>query len=546
MTNLFSKLNITIVFVAIGVVYFIGMFVDVMDIDAAQYASLAREMLDSSGFLQVKLRNVDYLDKPPLSFWLASLSFWAFGYSNLAYKLPSVLFSILAIYSTFRFAKIYYSKEIAILSAVILATTQAFFLINNDCRTDTVLIGCIAFASWHLAGYLKCKNWPNFIFAFVGISFAMLSKGPLGLMVPVLGFGFDLLLKKDFKNIFQWQWLVGLVVIAIFLAPMCLGLYQQYGIKGLQFYFWDQSFGRITGSNSTWKNDPDPFFLLHSFAWSFLPWPLLFFTAVFFKLKTLWIQKFKVIDNQEFITISAIVFSYLILSRSQYQLPHYIYSIFPFSSILTAAFVFKLVELGQKWVRSFYLLQMIVCIILLAVVAVLSFWPFQFNALQVCIFASMGILFIYLIFQKEINQLHKIILLSTFTAIGVNLLMNSHVYPSLLKYQPSHEIADYLRSKNVDERHFFIFNDFYSHSLDFYTQSVNQEVVDLAFFETLKEGEVYYCYTNSKGLEILTTNQIKYTLVGTYLEYPVTRVSLPFLNPSTRAERLVEKYLISL
>jgi 4-amino-4-deoxy-L-arabinose transferase-like glycosyltransferase len=83
---------------AIVVVYIISGFVDVMEVDAAQYASIAREMLERGEYLQVTNRYVDYLDKPPLLFWLSALSFKVFGISNVAFKLPSLLFAIVGIF----------------------------------------------------------------------------------------------------------------------------------------------------------------------------------------------------------------------------------------------------------------------------------------------------------------------------------------------------------------------------------------------------------------------------------------------------------------
>ncbi|NJO89860.1 MAG: hypothetical protein HC831_13620 [Chloroflexia bacterium] len=87
----------------------------------------------------------DYLDKPPLLFWLSSLSIMVLGISNIAYKLPSVLIAILGIYSTYRFSRIWYSKEKALVSSLILASCQALFLITNDVRTDTNLLGLTIF-----------------------------------------------------------------------------------------------------------------------------------------------------------------------------------------------------------------------------------------------------------------------------------------------------------------------------------------------------------------------------------------------------------------
>jgi hypothetical protein len=79
-------------------------------------------------------------------------------------------------------------------------------------------------------------------------------------------------LKRQWSSFFKWQWLVGLIWVGLLLLPMCIGLYQQFdlhpekvmygrsGTSGLRFFFWTQSFGRLTGEN-VWKNNADIFFL---------------------------------------------------------------------------------------------------------------------------------------------------------------------------------------------------------------------------------------------------------------------------------------------
>ena len=74
------------------VVYIAGWFIDLMQEDAAQYGSIAQEMMQNGSYLQVKHRGADYLDKPPLLFWLVSFSFKLFGVHNFAYRIPSFIF----------------------------------------------------------------------------------------------------------------------------------------------------------------------------------------------------------------------------------------------------------------------------------------------------------------------------------------------------------------------------------------------------------------------------------------------------------------------
>jgi 4-amino-4-deoxy-L-arabinose transferase-like glycosyltransferase len=103
--------NSNIYFGFIALVCIIGLGIDMMDIDAAQYASISREMMQSGNFLQLYDAGVNYLDKPPFLFWVSSISLKLFGVNNFAYKLPSFLFAILAVYAVFKFSLLYYQKK---------------------------------------------------------------------------------------------------------------------------------------------------------------------------------------------------------------------------------------------------------------------------------------------------------------------------------------------------------------------------------------------------------------------------------------------------
>src|SRR5450432_1511684 len=83
-----------------------GWQIPLMEIDAVQYANISREMLLHKNFFQVYDQGKDYLDKPPMLFWLSSASMKLFGVNDAAYRLPSFFFSILSIYSVYRFSRL--------------------------------------------------------------------------------------------------------------------------------------------------------------------------------------------------------------------------------------------------------------------------------------------------------------------------------------------------------------------------------------------------------------------------------------------------------
>src|ERR1700755_1188295 len=103
------------------VIYIIGMFIDVMEIDAAQHATMSLEMTQTGNYLQIHSRGEDYLDKPPLIFWTTAMSFNLFGVHNFTYKLPSILFTILGLYATYRLGRMYYGRWTGYFSTLILA-----------------------------------------------------------------------------------------------------------------------------------------------------------------------------------------------------------------------------------------------------------------------------------------------------------------------------------------------------------------------------------------------------------------------------------------
>ena len=262
-----------------------GLFLDVMDVDASQYASISMEMLQRGEWLQVMHRGANYLDKPPLLFWTSAASFGLFGLSNWAYKLPSVLTALASVYAVFRFSKLFYTEKTARQAAFIFASSVGFLVLCNDVRTDTLLLATTTCAVWQIAEYLQFKRFLNWLCAFLFVGLAMLAKGPIGLVMPAFAVGTHLLLQRDWRNLFRWEWLAGLLIVGLVLAPMCWGLYHQFdlhpetkvngrtGVSGLYFFFWEQSFGRITGEN-TWKNDTSGFYFLHVYLWAFLPWVL--------------------------------------------------------------------------------------------------------------------------------------------------------------------------------------------------------------------------------------------------------------------------------
>lgn len=541
--------------IILACIYAIGMQLSLMDVDASQYALISKEMFHSGNYLQVMERGHDYLDKPPLLFWTACLSFKIFGVHDWSYRLPSVLCLILGIYSTYRFTKLYYDELSARLAALIMAATCAAYLWTHDVRTDTMLTGWVMFSIWQLAEFNTTLKFKNIVLGAIGIGLAMITKGPIGLIIPVTAFSCEFIYRRQWKNFFRWQYLVALVIIAIVLLPMSYGLYEQYdlhpertaygmhNISGLRFYYWTQSFGRITGE-SAWGNDPDPFFLVHSFFWSFLPWTALFLPALFTELR----DKIKTIrkpEQGEVIAVSGFLLVFIFLMLSKYQLPHYTFPLHPLAAVIMGVYLSKKITEPDKLFNFFAGLQVFILACLFIGQFLLLFFVFKADTPVPIIVVMMLLVFLFIaLFEKRVTWPYRVLIGTVITFISTAFVLNVHFYPNLLSYQTSSAVAKDINEMADDKANFLIYNNYASNCSMFYSKlPITEYINDGNLPGHLIKNETYILADTLDAKHILAKyNGIKE--VKTYRSFGVTGLNASFLNPNTRNEVTNKKVLL--
>jgi 4-amino-4-deoxy-L-arabinose transferase-like glycosyltransferase len=535
------NLYFAIPFLIVAIPYVTGLFLNLMDVDAAQYAAMSMQMESSGSYLKVYYGEENYLDKPPLVFWLAVLSFKIFGVSDFAYRLPSFLSTILGIYATYKLARLFYNERTAYVSALMIASCQAYFLFNHDVRTDTLLTNFVITAIWQISLYLKSPKLTNLILGFVCVGMAMLAKGIVGLMVPGLAFAIHFIITKDWKQFLRWEWLLGTAIIALVLLPMCIGLYEQHGTYGLRFYFWIQSFGRITGEN-VWKNDADAFFFVHTFLWSFLPWSLIFGVGLFVRLRNLF-TKYNHPTKPEYITLAGFVLPYIILSASKYQLNHYIYVLFPLAAIIAADYTEKnILSSEARYGKAWLYVQAFVIFVLWLLGITLA--AFSFPLANILIW-GIALVFLagslFLLLQKTQDSYKKIILPSFIAITGVNFLLNTHIYPSLFRYESELVAARYVLSLPKAEQDRFHWYKEHEPSIDFYSFRV---LPYLTREKLTLEKTQYLVYTTEEGKKEIEGWGYPVEVTKTFEHFHISTLTPAFLNPATRSSELQTRYLL--
>jgi hypothetical protein len=255
-------------------------------------------------------------------------------------------------------------------------------------------------------------------------------------------------------------------------------------------------------------------------------------TEGFFKMRT------------ESISFFGFVLTYLVLSRSQAQLPHYIFVVFPLAAILTASHWDKFIWNNQtlskivKGLFGFHLFIFIILIIAATLIALVPFGMIHWTGLLVGL-VTLGLIAILLFSKQSIGQ--KWFYIGVVLMLGVNTFMNSHFYPNLLQYQWGNQLAKVMDAKGWDKQKFVLYKIPNSNALHFYGQHVFPNQQDSLL---LKEGEwVVTDVANDSTLKLQFPNSVqRYTSN----RFHVTMLSLPFLNPKLRKNEITPFEVIEL
>jgi 4-amino-4-deoxy-L-arabinose transferase-like glycosyltransferase len=458
--------------------------------------------------------------------------------------------ALIAIYSTYKFTLIYYTKEIALLASLVLASSQAMFLITHDVRTDTMLMGWVILGIWQFSHWLKYRNWGSFIFAFVAIAFGMMTKGPIALMVPIFSFVPHILIHKNFKLLFRWEYLLGLLVIIVLLIPMDLGLYQQFdlhpekelygskGTSGLRFFYWTQSFGRITGE-SVWHENDHFTFLFENLLWGMLPWTIYFITGLFLDFFNLINNKLRIDPNTEWISTPGFLITYCALAISNYQLPHYIYIVLPFISIITAKCIYTIILKQEstflKNILNYTNISIYILVILLLIILLIIPFPVN-NYIPIILLIILTIIISLFLSNKNI-LLPRMIQFALSIILITNLFLNIYFYPKLLEYQLGNKVSKFITENNLSKNSFYLYHVYNERSLDFYSNFSFQNIDNLS---KLKPSD--YVLIDNKSMHPALLNS--FNRIQQISSFHVSTLNAKFLNPTTRDKALDFYYIL--
>jgi len=530
----------------IALVSVLALFGGIMEPDSALYASIAKNMVLRNDWVNIYVRGADWLDKPHLTFWLAAASFKVFGINAFAYKLPSFLSGLLGAWYLYKLAKDIYNEKTGLISALIFLSSLHILISTFDVRAEVYITTFTLAAIYHYYKAHQGSFWHIVAGSFFAAC-AIMIKG-IFVLIPIFG-GFIIywLLTKQWKQLLKLKWWIAIALIFIFIIPELYTLYVQFdlhpekvvfgktGVSGLKFFFWDSQFGRFF-NNGPIKGKGDVSFFLHTTLWAFLPWSILFYTA----MVNLFKKKNSVNLPAESIMIwTSAAITFLLFSLSKFQLPHYILIILPQFAIITALYIQKL---DGKSLKVFFNIQSALAVLIVLILATIAvFFGFTKHYIAIAILVIL-LTSSFLIFKgiKTENLMAR----SAMISIGLMIFLSVFFYPSVLKYESGMEAANWLKENYPEAKaSVLMYPDAYS--FDFYANGEPKYFWSYEELNKSKDEKNLVIYTPESELAKLK-KEYGAEVLKSFEYYHITKLSPKFINAKTRPQLLEHFYLVKL
>jgi 4-amino-4-deoxy-L-arabinose transferase-like glycosyltransferase len=245
--------------------------------DEARYAEIAREMLQLRDFVVPHLNYVPYVEKPPLLYWLTAFFFTVLGLNEFAARLVPALSALGGLVATFFFARKCFGRRHAILAGAILATAPLYAVMAQVLTTDMLLTALVTVASFALFfHYREGGRWCWL--AYVAMGFATLTKGPVGIAIPVFAMFVFLAWQRELAGAIRRFHVVAGALLTVAIAAPWFVAVSMAEPGFLSFYFIGEYVRRVF--QPSYSHAGPIYFYVPVLIGGLLPWSL---TMPFFK-----------------------------------------------------------------------------------------------------------------------------------------------------------------------------------------------------------------------------------------------------------------------
>lgn len=316
--------------------------------DEGRYAEIPREMAVTGDWLTPRLNGIKYFEKPPLQYWATAAAYKVFGEHEWTVRLWPALTGFAGVVLVYRVGAALFGALAGFYAALILASSLGYILVAHVATLD---MGVTFFMTLTLAGLLlglrtdgtpaARRLWIHV--AWAAMALAALSKGLMGVVLPVMVLGAYVVLQRDFGLLRRTHILTGSLLFLAIAAPWFVAV--SLANPGFfDFFFIHEHFQRFLTQA---HRRPGPWwYFFPILALTILPWLLPLCAA----LPGSWKKTGSPagFQPQRLLLIwSVLIFVFFSVSGS--KLPSYILPIFPALALLMGLYLSQNRAAALRW-----------------------------------------------------------------------------------------------------------------------------------------------------------------------------------------------------
>ncbi len=243
---------------------------DLAGYDDALYAHIAKGVVVSGDWLNIRSNGDPALEHPPLLVWTEAALFSLFGFHDALAKLPAAcagLGTILLVY--WLGCKLLGDQRQALLAMFVMATSIYFLKYAARAMTD---VPCTFFFISAVCAWKKAEDDRRWFLAAGALTaLALLSRGMIGFGLPVI-FAADLMVRRERP---PWKYLVGALVLAV--VPLGIWYAHVIAANGSRFFgvhaTWlrNEVYGPLSPPWRRYTGAPEYVWMIAKSYWPWLP-----------------------------------------------------------------------------------------------------------------------------------------------------------------------------------------------------------------------------------------------------------------------------------
>jgi 4-amino-4-deoxy-L-arabinose transferase-like glycosyltransferase len=200
------------------------------DPDEATYAETTREMLAAHSWLVPIYDGRPFFDKPPLFYLLQMATFSVFGATELAARLVPAVSAGAILLIVAWLGRHLFNPDVGRNGALMFAVLPATFALSSyailDMTFTAFLFGGCALLTVSVLEQRPRLQWPGYVL----LALAVLTKGPIALVLSLIALAISLVLAPDARRAFlRLNWRGGLLLIVALSGPWFLYMWLRFG-----------------------------------------------------------------------------------------------------------------------------------------------------------------------------------------------------------------------------------------------------------------------------------------------------------------------------